>query len=145
MVDLVGIQSNIVKIDQLISRTSDHWKPLKPHSDRKVSNWNLDGGHLSYQLAPLRKLGPAVGYANISGSIWSFKNSELLQNFLDFIQKQIVIHTNRMGKVLRFSTKQTLSFSDYSSEELGLWQISGDQGWLNSAVLGGGSSYCIKK
>ena len=72
MVDLVGIQSNIVKIDQLISRTSGHLKPLKPHSDQKVSHWNLDGGHLSYRLAPLRKLGPAVGYANISGSICSF-------------------------------------------------------------------------
>ena len=71
MVDLVGIQSNIVKIDQLISRTSGHRKPLKPHSDRKMSHWNLDGGHLSYRLAPIRKLGPAVGYANISGSICS--------------------------------------------------------------------------
>ena len=71
MVDLVGIQSNIVKIDQIISRTSGHLKPMKPHSDRKVSHWNLDRGHLSYLLAPLRKLGPAVGYANISGSICS--------------------------------------------------------------------------
>ena len=71
-VDLVGIESNNASMTNLNLGTLDPQNPLKPHSDRKVSNWNLDGGHLSYRLAQIRKLGPAVGYANISGSICSY-------------------------------------------------------------------------
>ena len=46
MVELVGIEYNIAKMAQLISRTWGHPNPVKITSDRKTSHWNHTQGHL---------------------------------------------------------------------------------------------------
>ena len=58
-------------MDQLKYRNFGPPKPPEaPHLEKNFQLY-LDGGHPSYRLAALRKLGPVKGYAIISGSICS--------------------------------------------------------------------------
>ena len=72
MVELVGIESNIVKIARLIFRTWGHPNPPKASFYRKMSHWNLVWDYLSYRLVSFSAMGIVVGNVNIMGSGYPF-------------------------------------------------------------------------
>ena len=60
MVELVGIESNIDKIEKIISRTSGHPNTVKTALGRKTSHWNHTEGHLLCPSRPLSRSAPSV-------------------------------------------------------------------------------------